>query len=57
MSKVRRIFKRKLWTCRSVNCGWTWFSALERPGTCPKCRSPYFDKPYTKGPYEKKDEV
>ena len=29
-------------------CGWEWFQKFDRkPQTCPKCRSPYWEKPLT----------
>lgn len=33
--------------CR--RCGWRWVSYREKgPKNCPKCKSPYWDKPYVR---------
>lgn len=42
-----------LWkhTCRGVKCGNIWTSYKEFPKNCPKCKSPYWNVPYTKKGY------
>ena len=30
-------------------CNWTWIPRTENPLTCPKCRSPFWDKPRKRG--------
>ena len=42
-----------LWkhTCRGVKCGNVWCTKKEFPKNCPKCKSPYWNVPYTKKGY------
>ena len=42
-----------LWmhTCRGKQCGNVWTSKNEFPKNCPKCKSPYWNVPYTKKGY------
>ena len=38
----------KLLKC--LRCGWEWASRMERlPKVCPRCKSPYWNKPKWKG--------
>jgi predicted Zn-ribbon and HTH transcriptional regulator len=30
--------------CTCYRCGWKWTSSLERPGVCPNCHSPWWDR-------------
>jgi hypothetical protein len=34
-------------TC--LRCGYTWLSKLEHPKRCTFCKSPYYNKPRTRG--------
>jgi hypothetical protein len=34
-----------------LRCGNEWLPYVRKPKRCPKCKSPYWNTPYTKGPY------
>ncbi len=42
-------------TCRGKQCGNEWTSKKEFPKNCPKCKSPYWNVPYTKKGYVEDD--
>lgn len=53
--KVKRIMKRmakkeiKVYECRCERCKHEWITRTEEtPVVCPKCKSPYWDKPLEK---------
>jgi len=35
----------ELSTFKCLRCGWEWVPRVPTPKTCPKCRSPYWDRP------------
>jgi len=37
------VSERKLYQCK--RCKWQWMSRMDKPTVCPKCHSPYWDKP------------
>ena len=40
--------KRVLLSC--LRCGWFWIRRADRnPDVCPRCKSPYWNKPRTRG--------
>jgi len=53
--KVKGIFsimkkEIKMYECKCERCGHAWITRTEEvPVVCPKCKSPYWDKPLTTG--------
>jgi Zn finger protein HypA/HybF involved in hydrogenase expression len=40
----------KVYECKCERCGHEWITRTEEaPIVCPKCKSPYWDKPINKG--------
>jgi predicted Zn-ribbon and HTH transcriptional regulator len=39
--------------CICMRCGYEWVAKVKKPKVCAECKSPYYDKEYTKKGFPK----